>query len=201
MFGLGSDCVLVLAILASVVALFEEICQNSGCLAMLLERSQQKCYHEGVWLEMEMIFDVMCEFFDRDDWVYTKGRVENTVVTNHHGTYGTWTCIAYAAEPQRQFAFYSILPSNAPIHQRDMVGEYLHRLNYGLLVGNFEIDWEDGEVRFKTSIDVEGSSLSLELVRNTVYANVIQFDQYLPGILGVLHGGLTIREALLQCGR
>ena len=74
----------------------------------------------------------------------------------------------------------------------------MHRANYGLHIGNFELDMGDGEVRFKTSIDTESTALSFELVRNVVYANVMQMDRYLPGLMAVLGGQATPADAIDQ---
>lgn len=78
------------------------------------------------------------------------------------------------------------------------MAEYLTRANYGLVLGNFEMDFRDGEVRYKTSIDVEGAEIVPGLIRNLVYANVITMDRYLPGLLSVIYGNLTPHEAITQ---
>ena len=77
-----------------------------------------------------------------------------------------------------------------------MVAEFITRANYGLKVGNFEMDMDDGEARFKTSIDVEKSELTRMLVSNLVYINVWTMDRYLPGILSVAYGSETPRQAI-----
>ncbi len=64
--------------------------------------------------------------------------------------------------------------------------EYLTRANYGLRIGNFEMDFSDGEVRYKTSIDVKGGNLTPSMVKVIVYANLHTMDRYLPGIMEVI---------------
>ncbi len=150
---------------------------------------------------MGAIYDAMCAFFEEDEWAVMEGQIENTLMPQYQGQNGRWSCIAFAAEEQKQFAFYSIVPVNAKEEMRSYVAELVLGINYGLLIGNFEFDFNDGEIRFKTSIDVEGSELTFELARNTVYANVLQFDQYLPAIYGMLHGGLNMEDALAKAGR
>ena len=75
---------------------------------------------------------------------------------------------------------------------------FLTRANYGLLIGNFEMDYNDGEVRYKTSIDVEGDRLSKALVKRLVYDNLAVMDRYLPGVLSVIYGGASPTEAIAQ---
>jgi len=43
--------------------------------------------------------------------------------------------------------------------------KFLTRANYGMMIGNFEMDFTDGEIRYKTSIDVEGDKLSSALIK------------------------------------
>jgi hypothetical protein len=83
-----------------------------------------------------------------------------------------------------------------PENRRVAVGEYLNRANYGLLSGNFEIDHNDGEVRYKTCIDVTGDRLSEALIRRLVYTNVFMMDRYLPGIMAVAYGNKSPKEAI-----
>ncbi|HEX9018927.1 MAG TPA: YbjN domain-containing protein, partial [Anaerolineaceae bacterium] len=64
------------------------------------------------------------------------------------------------------------------------------RANYGMIIGNFELDYQDGEIRYKTSVDVEDVALAESLVQNLVYANVLTMDKYLPGLMRVLYAGI-----------
>ena len=62
----------------------------------------------------------------------------------------------------------------------------------------FELDFVDGEIRYKTSIDVENSTLSFPQIKQLVYTNVMMMDEYLPGIMSVIDGGVEAREAIAQ---
>lgn len=64
--------------------------------------------------------------------------------------------------------------------------------------GNFEMDFEDGEIRYKTSIDVEGESLSFALIKKLVYANVTMMDEYLPGIIAAIKSNVSAKDAIAQ---
>jgi hypothetical protein len=111
------------------------------------------------------------------------------------GENGHWPCYAQAREAQGQIVVYSICPLRVPPSQRPLMAEFITRANYGLVVGNFEMDYEDGEVRYKTSLDVEDSEATTELLRHIVYANVTALDRYLPGIIAVLAGSQSPEEA------
>jgi hypothetical protein len=86
----------------------------------------------------------------------------------------------------------------APADKRSAMAEFLPRANYGLTIGNFEMDFDSGEIHYKTGIDVEGDRLSTALVRQLVYANVAIVDRYLPGIMAVIYGNVSPMEAIAQ---
>ena len=65
-------------------------------------------------------------------------------------------------------------------------------------MGNFEMDYSDGEIRFKTSIDVSGDRITFALLRQLIYTNVLTMDQYLPSIMAVIYGNATPEEAIAQ---
>jgi hypothetical protein len=111
---------------------------------------------------------------------------------------GKWNCYAKARVEQEQFVFYSICPSLAPENKRLAIAEFLSRANSGIIIGNFELDFASGEIRYKTSIDVEGDRLSSALLKQLVYANVMMMDEYLPGIMSVMYGNVSPVEAIAQ---
>jgi hypothetical protein len=68
------------------------------------------------------------------------------------------------------------------------MAEFLHRVNYGLGMGNFELDYDDGEIRLKTSNDFHGLRPTHEVLHRLIYYNAYALDQHLPAIQAVLQG-------------
>lgn len=147
---------------------------------------------------MSAILETVVDFFERDAWPFTHVEDWTAVRTGFKGDNGEWSCYAQAREEQAQCLFYSICPINVPEEKRPAMAELLTRANYGLFIGNFELDFSDGEVRYKTSVDVEGDSLSTALVRNLVYANVLTMDRYLPAVMSVIYSDTPPAQAIAQ---
>ncbi len=147
---------------------------------------------------MGAIYDVTVQFFKEEEWVYVEIEGKPALSLNYAGKSGTWSCFAKAEEDKQMMLFYSYCPVKVPENKRPLVGDFLTRANYGLLIGNFEMDYNDGEVRYKTSIDVEGDKLSVALVKRLVYDNLAVMDRYLPGVLSVIYGGASPTEAIAQ---
>ena len=134
------------------------------------------------------IYKTMIDFFESDDWHFQPMENAPVLSMEFSGKNGRWVCFAQAREEQHQFIFYSILPVNTPTEQISAVAEFITRVNYGMIIGNFELDYGDGEIRYKTSIDVEGDNLSFPLMKQIVYANVVIMDRYLSGLMRVMYG-------------
>ncbi len=147
---------------------------------------------------MGQILDTAIGFFQQDEWTFTQLEDQPILRLGFQGESGQWTCYAQAREEQAQFLFYSLCPVKAPEDRRMAVAELLTRANYGMFIGNFELDFSDGEIRYKTSIDVEGGQLTPALVRPLVYASVLMMDRYLPGIMSVIYGGVSPAEAVAK---
>jgi hypothetical protein len=146
----------------------------------------------------QSIFDTMVQFFQEDGWKFLPMEGKPILQMGFSGENGSWMCYAKAQEDKQRFLFYSVMESKVPENKRLAVAEYLTRANYGLILGNFEMDFSDGEVRYKTSIDVEGGQLTPWMIRTMVYTNVLMMDRYLPGIMSVIYGGVSPADAVAQ---
>lgn len=144
------------------------------------------------------ILAALQDFFTADGWPYAPLAGDDVLRLPFQGAAGQWMCFAQAREAHTQFVFYSVYPALAPANRRAAMAELLTRANFGLVLGNFELDYEDGEVRFKTSVDVEGTSLTPPLIQACVYANVTMMDQYLPALTALLVEGLAPADALAR---
>ncbi len=97
-----------------------------------------------------------------------------------------------------QFIFYVMCPVKAPEEKRLAVAEFIARANYGLRIGNFELDFSDGEVRYKSSLDFEGVLLEPQLIRNAIYPAAQTMNHYLPGLMGIIYANKTPEEAVAE---
>ncbi len=150
---------------------------------------------------MGRVFDEMWDFFEADGWSPVRleddaGTPRDWLRAGFKGEQSQWQVFGQAREDEEQFVCYSSLDLRVPEDRRLAVAEFIARANYGMIIGNFELDFSDGEVRYKTSVDVEGVQLSHALAKGVVYPNVLTVDRYVKGIYGVAFGGLAPVEAL-----
>jgi hypothetical protein len=138
------------------------------------------------------IYQAMLNFFSEEDWEFTKLQGELTLRLACKGKNGEWNCFAMVNEEKQRFLFYSVCPFGIPPLNRIAIAEFLTRANYGMEIGNFELGFDSGEIRFKTSLDVTGDRLTTAPIKPLVYTNVLTIDRYLPGIQAILDGTSTI---------
>lgn len=103
------------------------------------------------------------------------------------GIHGEWICIVRVFPESQRLLVYSILPENVPEERRARIAELFVRINYGLVLGNFEMDWADGEVRYKTSMDVEDITPTATVLRNLIFSNFFSTDRYFEVIEEAIH--------------
>jgi hypothetical protein len=146
--------------------------------------------------KMSSISSVVLEFFKENSWAVSQVGEETVWQLAFQGEKGKWSCLAQTGEAEQQFAFYSISPINVPPEKLATVAELLYRINLTLTVGNFELNFDTGEVFFKTSIDVEGDRLTTALVARLVINNVMAMDYYLPALMSVISSEVSAKAAL-----
>jgi hypothetical protein len=143
---------------------------------------------------MTTLFDRVVDFFERDGWSPV---VEDGYLTcRFAGEHGQWPVYTSILEDAERIVVYSVFGEHVADHARRGISELFIRINFGLLVGSFDLDLDDGEARFRTSLDIEGGEPTDGLLRQLVYANVTTMDEYLPALQGVSGTMLTVSEAL-----
>lgn len=147
---------------------------------------------------MGQILDIVGRFLEADDWPFSLIEGRPVYKTGFEGKNGQFTCYAQERTEQQQFVFYSIFPVRAPENKLADVAEFITRANYGMIIGNFELDYADGEIRYKTSVDVEDVELAEPLIRHLIYANVLTLDKYFPGLMRLLYAGISPADAVAE---
>ena len=140
--------------------------------------------------------EVVAAFFIEGGWLCEQVVDQPILHTVFEGKSGGWHCFAHCHPETAQILFYSVAPLRVAAVLRPAVAEYLTRANWGLLLGNFEMDYSDGEVRYKTCLQFDQTPLTPALLRPLIMGNVAGMDKYLPGLQGILSQEQTPLEAI-----
>lgn len=145
---------------------------------------------------MNNLLEIATSFFELEQWSFGKDDKDSVLQMGYQGESSKFLCYMRLIEEPQQVVFYSVSPINVPEEKRDIAAKFLTWCNFGLIIGNFEMDFTDGEIRYKTSLDVQDAELSQALLRRLVYPNVIMIDQYMPKILALVYGDVTFEQAI-----
>jgi hypothetical protein len=143
-------------------------------------------------------YETLGQFLEEDGWHPQRLEDKHAYRMYYQGKNGQLRCYAQIRVDLEQFIFYAVAPINVPEEVRPAAADFITRANYGLRLGNFELDYSDGEVRFKNSLDFEGEPLTNNLIRHIIYPAVQTMNNYLPGVMKVAFGALTPVEAIQE---
>lgn len=141
-------------------------------------------------------YDTLGQFLAEDEWHPQPIDGTTAYRSGFNGRNGRFRVVAHVNVELEQLYVYVIADVNVPTDTRLPVAELMTRANYGMRIGNFELDLADGEIRYKSSIDFEGEMLTAQLISNAIYPAVTTIDRYLPAILRVAYGSVSPAEAI-----
>lgn len=144
---------------------------------------------------MSEILKVVAASFAARGWTHRAIERPRAIEVTHDGADIPWKSYAQSKDGDRVFVYYSLCPENAPPERRAEVARFLMRVSFGILVGSFEMNWDDGEVRLKTSINLYGEPLSSALLQGVLLSNHHAMADYLPNLLKVIRGEQNSDEA------
>src|SRR3954447_114655 len=139
----------------------------------------------------ELLADLR-SLFRENGWPFSDVRGAPVLFSELSGILGRWKFYAHVVEEQDLILLYSVCPFRVPEERRSEVSEFLTRANYGLAAGNFELDFADGEVRYKTALQRHVDGLDAATLKRVVRANGIAMETYLPGIGAVITGTAAV---------
>jgi hypothetical protein len=93
----------------------------------------------------------------------------------------------------------TVLPVLIPAGRRLAIAELICRANYGLNYGNFEMDFVDGELRCRTTINTDTlSMIPLKHIHILLHSNIHLMGRYIPAIMAVTYAGISAAEAIAK---
>jgi hypothetical protein len=81
------------------------------------------------------------------------------------------------------------------------VAEFINRANCKLIIGNFELDFELREFRYKTSFDLFDLSVAIPtfgIINNVVYTNISTMDEFPAGLTSIIDSDIIGKYAIDQ---
>lgn len=93
------------------------------------------------------------------------------------------------------FSTITTLPLTADTDHRLAMAEYLTRANWNMRNGNFELNMDDGEIRYKSYVHIGQEKPDIAAARLATMLPFLMIDRFGDGLIDVLFGFRTPREA------
>jgi hypothetical protein len=110
------------------------------------------------------------------------------------------SCYAQINPDMEGFIFRAINPMRVEPEQRPLVAEFIHRINFSQPIGNWAIDLDSGDTRFKNGVYFGGGELTSHLIRNVIDSSLVFVHHDIMGFVKLKTGG-TVAEALAARGQ
>jgi len=112
---------------------------------------------------------------------------------------GRTDCFIDIRIPDKQVLISSVCPVSIPENKRKQISEFITRANTNLILGAFEMDFNDGQLKYKNNFIYDDTFPHSEdvFIRNLLITYRM-LDKYIPGIMSVLYANLEPRAAIAQ---
>jgi len=145
---------------------------------------------------MGALFDDLKAFFARMGWPVNPLEGQPVLSFSYQGRNGQWVFIATVNEETRVVTMLSRAPFACPPERLPAVSELVLRANFGMSYGALDLDHDDGEIRFRTGVDLTGVQPVDENLAALARYNVLTMDVYLPALKAVIEGTKSPEDAL-----
>ncbi|MEM9907743.1 MAG: YbjN domain-containing protein [Cyanobacteria bacterium P01_D01_bin.44] len=123
--------------------------------------------------------DVVIDCCQRNGWQFE--RLDEDALTMAFQSHDyQWECQLQILEAAKQLIIYSALPVKIPASKQQTAVELVTRLNYGLKIGNFDLDLENLAIYYKTSLDVENAHIDSALINRLFHTNLTTVSKLMP---------------------
>ncbi len=132
------------------------------------------------------------------EWTYTVNEELSLVTFGVGGEHTAYNCALFTDDETRLVTMIAQSPMRIPHEERVSACELLMRANHGLMFGGFDLDFSDGEVRYKVAVDVEGGTLGVEAVHSMITVALDMFELWYPALMKVVYGGVSPEDAVTE---
>ena len=145
----------------------------------------------------EIMIDLVRDYMDRENWKYEYDSSSKVIKAGVNLKCKLASVRLAMRFTDDGFTSYAIANMNADESSRANVAEYISRANYGLKNGNFEMDYRDGEIRYKVYTNYKGlNSITDDIIEDCVVIPALMFNRYGDGLAALMFGFSTPEDEI-----
>ena len=156
-------------------------------------------------VSMNSAINAVKEMFKNNDWSYDFNEEKTLFTTTFNLSKSKLGSVrimirvrptAADANAARLIVGYGLISLKGDSDCMAQVCEYLTRANYGLNIGNFELDHRDGEIRYKVAINCRDALPGMDALEDLCGITTAMYNKYGNGLLAVCMGMMSAEDAI-----
>lgn len=147
-------------------------------------------------LERGFLTDLVQDYYDEQNWKYDydpagnafRMRIDSCCVDSYR--------VITFIRGEEWFTTLTVFPIRVPKEKRDQAAEFIARANYGMILGCFEMDPDDGLLQFKDTCLCGEIELDMSVIERHIDVGFRMCDRYGPALLEMLFGNISPADAI-----
>jgi len=145
---------------------------------------------------MNVAYEKLIQHLDEHEIKYLTSADHRSICADFRGEVGLYRIVATVDPEDGLFQVFGHSPVRVPEGSRPAIAETVARANYGLKIGKFELDVDEGDLRFQVSQILIDDSLEDETIRRLIGTTMAMLNAYLPAVLSVIYGNELPKDAV-----
>ena len=121
---------------------------------------------------------------------------DQAIRTDLRGEVAVYRIVAHVDAESDLFQVFGYSPLRVPEGCRPAIAEAVARANYGLRLGKFELDLDDGELRFQMAQILTSDAVGEDVIDRMIGTTLNMLDMYLPAFLSVIYANELPKDAV-----
>lgn len=141
-------------------------------------------------------YEKLIQHLDEHDVSYMTRDENQSICADFRGKAGMYRIVAQVDDDDDLFQVVGFAPVRIQEGSRPAIVETITRANFGLRVGKFEMNPDDGELRFHAAQILTHGCLDDAVIERMMGTTVAMLDMYLPAVLSVIYGNELPQDAV-----
>lgn len=145
---------------------------------------------------MNETLQAVVEYWEANKFTWETNTDETYVEIRIFNEHGQWRLLFLPCDEPERLMVLSVLPLRVPKVRRRAVAEFITRLNHNLIEGSFDLNFDDGELRYRDCILIDDGKPTADQLDKIAGNSYRTFSQHLPVILSVAFGRMSPEKAM-----
>jgi len=156
---------------------------------------------EGSSEKIESTLGRIRDWLGRNDWFFDEADEGTYLRTGVQGKNARFRIVLGVRGDGPTFLCFALYDFTVPRSLRAGCADLVNQINYTSLLGCFEMDQDDGELRFRLTYPLDEAEITDAQLERTLVVAAMMADRYYPAFMSLIHAALPPSEALQSIDR